>query len=963
MRRFLERFSDIVSRYPDRIAFKDGNEQLSYQELDKESGRVYRYLKEQDIGKEQFVTIYMEKNVHFPSAMLGVSKAGAAYILIEEGYPAARVDYIKKDSGSLLTIDKELMEHILKNYEPMSGYEETDLHDAAYAVYTSGSTGNPKGVLHEYGNLDQCAHTAAEKPDYEESILGFPAAINFVATQLYLLPALVTATTVFLISGDLMRNFAGLQKLLLEEKIETMFFPPSYLRHYDHPSPYLKMVITGSAPAYGIYYPEGPAVKNNYAMSETGFFVFEGILEKSFDNAPVGKPVLDIDLYLIREDESIVEGVGEGELCFENEFVRGYLNLPEQTKKAFRPMKDHPEKILFHTNDMVRREEDGRYYIVGRIDDMIKIDGNRIEPGEIEAGVKRVTGLSDVMAKGFQEKDRAYVAAYFLRDEAEGKGIWDGTHFSIDREKLARILPGYMIPTYYVPLDAFPLNANGKMTRKGLNPPDMASLRKDYVMPETDMEKYLCEKMAHVLRLDKIGVTEDFFEAGGSSLSAIDLISACDRLRLSTKDVYEKRTVRELAKGLSFETEEENPFDLEGDMQRSYPLLPGQQSIIFYQNYMKYPATSNMAQLYQLKEGVDLLRLRTAVEGCIKAHPALLTRIFRDENGAYRQRYDASFFQPVGIVELSEAAWKEKLARGDEAFALENAPLYRCTIYVTGGTSWLWFSLHHIIGDGSSMNILLNDIYRMFENPAYVPARDVYFSLLARNEKERGSFSWRKAEAYYANLFQEDLGASIPYGIRMDFASKNRGCDVFMSSRSIPKTPGRDSSFFLTAFALAECWYHQNTKAAVTFGYNDRGDADRRSAAGYLVSPLVVLLDLSKASAPREMLAMVRKQVEFGMSHTEYSFLNEKVGDYSEMARFLYQKDILTVGEIGGIAKPGPDIACHKEMGGVFSLAMFDNSENPDCLFGIKYSVDNYKRESVERFATLFQKAVDLLGA
>ena len=431
MRRFLERFSDIVSRYPDRIAFKDGKEQLSYQELDKESGRVYRYLKEQDIGKEQFVTIYMEKNVHFPSAMLGVSKAGAAYILIEEGYPAARVDYIKKDSGSLLTIDKELMEHILKNYEPMSGYEETDLHDAAYAVYTSGSTGNPKGVLHEYGNLDQCAHTAAEKPDYEESILGFPAAINFVATQLYLLPALVTATTVFLISGDLMRNFAGLQKLLLEEKIETMFFPPSYLRHYDHPSPYLKMVITGSAPAYGIYYPEGPAVKNNYAMSETGFFVFEGILEKSFDNAPVGKPVLDIDLYLIREDESIVEGVGEGELCFENEFVRGYLNLPEQTKKAFRPMKDQPEKILFHTNDMVRREEDGRYYIVGRIDDMIKIDGNRIEPGEIEAGVKRVTGLSDVMAKGFQEKDRAYVAAYFLRDEAEGKGIWDGTHFSI----------------------------------------------------------------------------------------------------------------------------------------------------------------------------------------------------------------------------------------------------------------------------------------------------------------------------------------------------------------------------------------------------------------------------------------------------------------------------------------------------------------------------------------------------
>ena len=412
MRRFMDRIQDIISRYRYRTAFTDGKETLTYLELDIESAKIYRFLKDKGIGREQFVTILMPRNIHFFSCMLGVWKAGAAYTMMEEGYPAERVEFVRENCGSLLTIDQPLVDNILANCEPLYGYEETDVHDAAYAVYTSGSTGNPKGVLHEYGNIDQCAQVTPERDEYPETVFAYTAALNFVAAQLYLIDATLCARTVFLISAALMRDPDALHKTLEEQRVESTFLPPSFLRHYDNPASHLKKIYTGSAPANDIYYPDGPEVEHNYAMSETGFFVFQYILDHAYDIPPLGKPTLDIGAVLLREDDTLVEGANEqGELCFVNDYIRGYINLPEQTAHAFRPSPLDPKVRLFHTGDMAYRDEEGKYYIAGRIDDMVKIDGNRIEPAEIEAAVKKLTGLEDVMVRGFQDKSRAYVAA------------------------------------------------------------------------------------------------------------------------------------------------------------------------------------------------------------------------------------------------------------------------------------------------------------------------------------------------------------------------------------------------------------------------------------------------------------------------------------------------------------------------------------------------------------------------
>nr|MCR5211801.1 AMP-binding protein [Lachnospiraceae bacterium] len=381
MGRYLERVFEVIQSEADRPFFVDGDQSITYGEVGQESGKIYRYLRSKGIGKEDFVQIIVKKDIHFYSCMLGVWRAGAAFVINEAGYPKERLEFIGKDLHAKLVLDQPLFETIMVEQEPLSGYEETDPHDACYAVYTSGSTGNPKGVLHEYGNLDQSMESffpmAQEYLHYRN---GFVPPLNFVASILESVVSTACAMTNFMVSGEMLRDYNALTKFIAEERIDRIYLPPSYIRIYKKPAECLKVVQTGSEPANGLYYEGGiPEIVNTYSMSEAGFCVLRTTLDRAYDVAPVGFPGLaGIKYELIDDDGKVVEGAGQGELCFANEYVRGYINLPEQTSKAF-------VDGMYHTADICRRDETGAYFVVGRNDDMIKINGNRIEPAEIEA--------------------------------------------------------------------------------------------------------------------------------------------------------------------------------------------------------------------------------------------------------------------------------------------------------------------------------------------------------------------------------------------------------------------------------------------------------------------------------------------------------------------------------------------------------------------------------------------------
>ncbi|MDO4538921.1 MAG: AMP-binding protein, partial [Coriobacteriales bacterium] len=348
------------------------------------SARVYNYLYKRRIGRDDFVLILLPRGVLPLIAALGVWKAGVAFTILEDNYVAERIDFIRKDLGCKLTIDMDVW-HEICDEEPRPGFVMADYHDAAFAVYTSGSTGAPKGVVHEFGivGLHLLSFNASDSSISGMERFALIAPLNFVATLLVYMECFVSARCLYVVPYSIVKNPLKFIEYLEHKEINATFLSASMLRALGKKLPSgIKMVYTGGEPANGIYL-EGIKTFNNYSMSEGGFKVCTFEIDKLYDVCPVGKPTVPgLEIILLDDDGNEVPQGETGEICFESYFTRGYMNLPEQTKAAFRDG-------LYHTGDLGYKNENGDLILTGRANDMIKIDGNRIEPAEIEAAFKK----------------------------------------------------------------------------------------------------------------------------------------------------------------------------------------------------------------------------------------------------------------------------------------------------------------------------------------------------------------------------------------------------------------------------------------------------------------------------------------------------------------------------------------------------------------------------------------------
>ena len=949
----IEQLAAFTAESPNNaILFDEAhNKGITYAQLDDLSGRIYAFLKQNNIGKEDFVLINLPRGVMPIISMIGIWKAGAAWALVEDTYAPERIDYIRKDCGCKFEISSANWEDIMKT-EPLKGYEQPGLHDAAYAIYTSGTTGNPKGVLHEYGNLERAIESIkvnGKTPFDGKDRLALLAPLNFVASVIVILKALsVHNGKTFVVGYATIKNPMALKMFFFEKRISITFLTPSYVRMLGNTTgPFLRMLFVGSEPANNVYNKNLELI-NIYACSESGFAVGVFMIDRSYETCPIGKPEVETKIVLFDEDGNEAKDGEIGELCFENPYVRGYINLPEESKKAF-------TDGYYHSGDLARKDEKGNYVLLGRSGDMIKINGNRIEPAEIEAAVKQALNVKWAAARGFEESGKSYLCAYYNEDVEFDPNVI--------RQELMKRLPYYMIPAFFMKIDTIPLKANGKFDRKALPKPDASDFKTEYVAPTNETEEKLCNAMATVLKAEKIGIHDDFYELGGDSLGSIQVIVNAELPGLTAGEIFRGRTPEKIAK-----LYEENQANADGEspevknaasMKVDHPLTVEQLYMVDYQLYTPKSTMYNLFSMLKVdKETFDMEKLASTMKTVIKNHPALLTTFHFNDDGDIIQRYTPDIIEDIKVERVSEFEFELLKDNLVMPFKIIGGRLYRCRVFETEKAGYVFFDVHHTVFDGTSLKVFMGNIGKAYMG--MMPDPDYYYLMLAQREEATKTAFYEESKKYFEDLYdgvnwssyptishqsrENELGELfVPLGIEQ--AQMNAMERQYRISRN---------EFFIAVAILAISIYNKKNDIKISWIYNGREDMQMMSTVGLLFRDLPVGVRLTDKTTIRDIFAEIHNQVQGGIEHSCYAYVdkhNQVRND--ESAYLLYQQDIRDMGGAEGMNIETIDIRQNQAASQtILDMEILDGKEG--LVLMIDYAASRYNQDSMERFRDLF---------
>ncbi|MDO5435127.1 MAG: non-ribosomal peptide synthetase [Clostridia bacterium] len=964
MKPMMSYFMENVDRIPDRKAVAvPGQGSCTFAELDRQSARVYRYLTEKGIGKEDFVMLCLPRSFWAVVCMVGVWKAGAAFTMVEDTYAPDRIRFIYEDSGCKLKIDMDTVQRILE-LEPLPGYREAQLHDAAFAVYTSGTTGNPKGVLHEYGNLmtgveesmvSESEGTALLETD-DLDVFGLLAPLNFVASIISVLDTLIYGTTLVIIPYAVAKDFRKLKDCMLSERITSIFMTAAYVRLYDNWSPYLKTVYFGSEPANGLSI-KGPELFNVYSLSECGFDICAFRLDKAYDPAPIGKPMPGRTVYLLDENGNPVQQGETGEICVAVPYVRGYINLPERTAETFRGG-------ILHSGDLARTDADGNYYIVGRRDDMIKINGNRVEPAETETVFRELSGLRTVVVKGFSDESRACLCLYYLRAEAEAL-----PDFRLDdlKQRMSERLPYYMIPSYFVALEEMPLNPNGKLNKKALTLPEAVDYRAEYAAPENETERLLCDTFAKALKLDRVGANDDFYLIGGDSMSAIAAVTGCALDGLSITDLYEGRTPRKIAaRWLDRRNDPEDPAETrEEDLRGEWALLPEQQHVLDDQLTRPESTVWLLPGALRLKDGTDPERFAAAVNKAIRNHPSLAAVLCFSGEAAQVQRYAPELLPVVTVTDIPEDELQERINGMTCPFRLFDSCLCRFEVFRTENGSYFVWVIHHLIFDGTSMGLLFDSIVACYADPDCQLRPDYYFSMLKRQALAEKSSLFEETELYYRRnyedrmhpekwmlLFRSDPGQEAE-GLDVDYCRLKFGREEIMASAAWKQIGF--NGLYLASLMLAQSIYNDVPYGIIGWLHNGRTDAYSLASCGLLFRCFMILEPDMRDITLKQLLQDMHSQMDYSLSHNCYGYPYRSRAPLDMVCNLLYQEKIYDTGSMDDLTEESPfEPPESRDIIIPLGMEVRDNMDGNDPLAIVAYDSAMYAPESAGFVLLLF---------
>jgi aspartate racemase len=584
-----QQFEAQVERTPDAVAVVCGDQPLTYRALNQRANQLAHYLRSLGVAADVLVGLCIERSLEMLVGMLGVLKAGGAYVPLDPAYPKERLAYMVEDAQPLVLLTQAgLKTHLPaaatvvaldEDWQTIAGCSQENLaevcqpHHLAYVIYTSGSTGKPKGVMIEHRALSNFTHgaIATYQLSPQDRVLQF-ASISFDAAAEEIYPCLLSGGRLVLRNQEMLGSAATFLEACSDWGITVLDLPTAYwhqltedLTQTPQPLPRsLRLIIIGGEAVHLAQvkrwqrqFGPTPQIINSYGPTETTVVAtVHSITETDAETAaaiPIGRALPNVRTYLLDANQQPVPLGVPGELYIGGASVaRGYLNRPELTAERFipNPFGAEPGNRLYRSGDLVRYRADGNLEFLGRIDHQVKIRGFRIELGEIEKALGQHPDVNQAMVTVWEDDagDRR-LGAYVVVAEAAAPTS------SELRQYLQQILPDYMIPAVFIPLNAFPLTPNGKVDRRALPEPAAAHYQSSpaYVAPRTHQEQQLAELWVEVLRLDQVGIHDNFFEIGGHSLLVAKLFERIERgfeCRLPLATIFQAPTIAKLARQL-----------------------------------------------------------------------------------------------------------------------------------------------------------------------------------------------------------------------------------------------------------------------------------------------------------------------------------------------------------------------------------------------------------------------------
>jgi amino acid adenylation domain-containing protein len=1012
-------FEEQAKKIPGKAALVYDNSHLTYKELDHKANRLSNHLGTRGLLPDTIAGVMLEPSLEMIVALLGIMKAGGAYLPIDSRYPPARVQYILGDSKTGILITRgdfrdyfkevkfegdiiNIFDNGLYAGNSHSLENSTTPGSLAYVMYTSGSTGKPKGVMVEQKNVVRLVRNSNYLDFADTGRLLMTGVLVFDVTTFEIWGPLSNGLTLFPVDQAVLLDAGQLGEILKKNAISILHLIPQLFNHLavKHPGIFklLEYLLVGGdivKPEY-IY-----KVKNRnknlkilhmYGPTENTTFSTYLPVENNYNSAlPIGKPTSNSTVYIVDKNVKLQPVGIAGELCTGGKGVaRGYMNRPELTaekfiKNPFISLTGNDRYSMFNdrlyrTGDMGRWLPDGNIDFLGRGDTQVKIRGIRIELGEIESQILKYETIDEVVVLIREDKSGdknlcAYIAGTRDRGDIDAPGL---------RRYLSRVLPYYMVPSYFVLMDRIPVNTNGKVDRSALPSPEIKA-EDDYVAPRDAVEMKLVEIWVGVLGAapDSIGIDDNFFQLGGHSLKTTILVAKIHKemnVNIPVTEIFARPVIREAAKYIKAAEKKKYTAINPGELKEYYPLSPAQRRFYFLQQMDLNSTAHNILLVFEPGEAPEREKMEEALSRLIKRHESLRTSYAIINREPVQQLHENVDFKIGYFPFRSPHEVEETIRNFVRPFNLYKAPLLRVGLMeAKPGHFILMVDIHHIISDGFSQQVLVKDFMSLYNNEKLPGLRIQYKDYAIWKSKEKENESFKQQEKYWLNQFQGELPLlKIPTdykrvgehnfeGNRLNFEFEI-GSGQTKQLKRIALQSG--STLFVVLLAAFEVLLSKITgQEDIIVGTLSagRGHADLENIIGVFINTLVLRSFPRKEKKFSEFLKEVKEKTLEAFKNQDFPFdeLVEKVVEKRHLGRnplFDVMFDLEYIDEFPRRRFPPKQLPnLYENKTAKFDFIFIAVLVGERIKLDIEYSTKLFKKDTIKSFLKYYLRIVKVL--